>query len=130
MLYVNPLAGAPAQNIEQFADNPAREKQALQEFERFFLYQLVKEMRRTVPESELWGNGPAQQTYREWMDDALAGALAQSGQFGVAEQISKQWEAQAAAIKSRLAPADNLGVPEATVATAVQTPTGVNRWTF
>lgn len=99
MLYVNPMAGnspvlaarsgGPALRAPGEAE-PAREKAALQEFERLFLFQLLREMRKTVPDNALFGK-PAQQDFMEEMlDDHMAGEMARSGQFGIAKQMEAQ----------------------------------------
>ncbi len=67
-----------------------REEVALQEFERLFLYQLLSEMRRTVPNAGLFPETPQRRFMNEMLDDAMAGAIAASGQFGIAKQITRQ----------------------------------------
>jgi Rod binding domain-containing protein len=49
------LRGGQAKSFEQ---EKVRLKKATKEFESFFLYQLLKSMRKTVPESSLAGNTP------------------------------------------------------------------------
>jgi len=108
MLYVNPMAGSnpvlsargnsavfrPDARGDQPA--PAREKAALQEFERLFLGQLLREMRKTVPENSLFGKSSEQEFAEEMMDDQMAGEMAKSGQFGIAKQMEAQMKLRAA----------------------------------
>ena len=93
MLYVNPVSpllnrttgATPAQSA-------AQTKEALKEFERLFLYSLLREMHQSVSvagekkEREM-------QLFEEMLDDALAGEMARSGQVGIARQIEHQLNA-------------------------------------
>jgi len=93
MLYVNPMdARAGVLNAPTNAPK-AREAQALQEYERLFVFQLLREMRKSVPESPLFGRSAQQDFMEEMMDDHLAGEIARSGQFGIAEEMRRQLEA-------------------------------------
>lgn len=99
MLYVNPMESATARASDAFREKigrdsldagPAREKKALQEFERIFLFQMVREMRKSVPKDALFGDSSQQQFMDEMLDDHLAGQMAASGQFGIAKQMEQQ----------------------------------------
>ena len=93
MLYVNPLEANPLMRTDMATQQPFREKQALQEFERVFLYQFLREMRRGVPENSLFGRSREQEYVEEMLDDFLAGQMAKTGQFGIARQIQEQLHA-------------------------------------
>ena len=90
MLYVNPLDMAMHRYADPNERTQQREEVALQEFERLFLYQLLSEMRRTVPSGGLLPETPQRRFMNEMLDDAMAGAIAASGQFGIAKQIAHQ----------------------------------------
>lgn len=102
MLYVNPVGmGAASPTPALHAGDATRRDEALREFERLFLYQLLREMRNTVPKAGLLGDSPSQRYFEEMFDDAMAGNMASSGQFGIAKQIAAQWEATDAARRTR-----------------------------
>jgi Rod binding domain-containing protein len=89
MLYVNPLTNSKTLGMSQ-PNSPERRKQALQEFEHLLAFQLLREMRKTVPKNDLMGNSTESDYYDEMMDDFLAGQMANSGQLGVAKLMEEQ----------------------------------------
>lgn len=97
MLYVNPMESSVARlggpGLRAGKDTPEREKAALEEFERVFLFQLLREMRRTVPEDSLFGKSATNDYMQEMLDDHYAGVMAKSGQFGIAQQMATQMHA-------------------------------------
>lgn len=90
MLYVNPIAQHRTAATERAAEDPARRREALQELEHYFLYTMLREMERMAPPDRLIGGSAAENTFRDMLHDALAGEMAQSGQFGIADQIARQ----------------------------------------
>lgn len=90
MLYVNPMASVQLYRQDPAARQKVREAQAFTEFERVFLYQLLQEMRKTVPKSSLFGRSSQQDYFEEMLDDHLAGQISESGQFGLAKQMLEQ----------------------------------------
>lgn len=88
MLYVNPLENAYIDPVTRMAEKPRSEKAALKELEHFFLFTLLKEMRKTTD----MGNkkGREMELYEDMLDDGLSGVMAQSGQVGLAKQIEQQ----------------------------------------
>ena len=90
MLYVNPTAQADFRAVSLAPGAKGREAAALEQFEQVFLYQMLKEMRKTVPDNGLLGSSVQKQYFEEMMDDFLAGEMAASGQFGVAKQMASQ----------------------------------------
>lgn len=91
MLYVNPVAHLPRADTQSPAFAAKKTDLALEEFEKLFLYQLMREMRKGAGTGALFGEKSQQQEFIEDMlDDALAGALAESRQLGLAEQIRAQ----------------------------------------
>ncbi|HPO13202.1 MAG TPA: rod-binding protein [Candidatus Hydrogenedentes bacterium] len=109
MLYVNPIASNQFFREDSNARQEVRETQALKEFERLFLYQLLHEMRKTVPKDSLFGHSSQQDYFEEMFDDCLAGQLAESGQFGIAKQMQDQLKLSAA----RSAPINKADAPAA-----------------
>jgi len=96
MLYVNPAITPGVASVHQ----GLKQRTTLRELERLFAYMLLQEMRRTVPEDSLLGSGLATQIQADMLDDALSGAIAESGQLGIAKLIEDQ--IQAAAIHNQL----------------------------
>ena len=90
MLYVNPLDSMTSVRTNPESLKAAREDKALQEFERLFLYKLLREMRKTVPADPLLGKSSQKDFFEEMLDDVLAGKMVESGQLGVAKQIEQQ----------------------------------------
>ena len=111
MLYVNPQTSASFLGKDIKPGSKGRETEILQEFEQIFVFQMIKEMRKTVPDSGL--SGASQKAYfEEMMDDFLAGEMAKSGQFGIAKQLASQIAVQkAAAASRRAAHAESSGIP-------------------
>ena len=91
MLYVNPLDSAYARNLDLGAA-PDRKKLAYRELEHVFLKQLLDEMSKSVPKDGLFGGGVEADYQREIFNDALSGAMADSGQFGIANLMKRQDE--------------------------------------
>ena len=65
-------------------------REAAREFESFLLYYLIKTMRETVHESDLFGNRRSEQVYRSMMDEAVAHRLAERGGLGMGDAIYRQ----------------------------------------
>lgn len=93
MLYVNPLEGYQVARADESARQILRRKQSFQEFERVFLYQLLREMRRTESSESIFGTSREQDFFQDMLDDVLAGKMAESGQLGIARQIDLQLRA-------------------------------------
>jgi peptidoglycan hydrolase FlgJ len=64
-------------------------KVACQQFESLFLSMMLKEMRETIPKSELFGAGQAEEIYTSLLDTQLSHELAQKGGIGLATIIEK-----------------------------------------
>lgn len=79
-------------NIEQIAnfsnDPEIKRQQAAQEFEGYFIHQLLKEMRKTIPKSDLMGeNTFANELYNDMLDQQIASSIAKHGGFGLAKSL-------------------------------------------
>ena len=112
MLYVNPLATPFFARSQQIADEAARERLALQELEQHFIYMLLQEMRKSLPEESLLEGGSTRRMYTEMLDDALSREMAQSGRFGLAQQIADQLHADQ--VRNNITPAED-SRPESSV---------------
>lgn len=67
-------------------------KQVCQEFESVFLYLMMKEMRKTVPESKLFHGGRAEEIFRDMMDEEISKDMAKgpSGGLGIGALLYDQ----------------------------------------
>lgn len=65
---------------------------AAQEFESFFMYLLIKEMRKTVDESKMFHGGRAEEIFRDMLDEEMAKEMAHTpGQgIGIAKMLYDQ----------------------------------------
>ncbi|MBC87516.1 MAG: hypothetical protein CL677_10105 [Bdellovibrionaceae bacterium] len=75
---------------KQRAATEARLRQASQMYEQRFLNSLVKQMRRTVPESDLVKKNFAQQIYEQKMDENTVEKWTNKGGIGLADLIYNQ----------------------------------------
>lgn len=65
-------------------------KDAAEQFEALFLYQLLAEMRRTVPDTDLFGNRQAEKLFQSMLDQEVANNSAQAQSIGLAKLIYEQ----------------------------------------
>jgi len=79
-------------NIETFRGE--RTERAYPAFEAMFLRELLKEMRKTVPEEGMFPKSPATRQYEEMLDGVLAENMADGGQLGIAKQLQAEAKRQ------------------------------------
>lgn len=91
MLYVNPI-NYVVPNINLSGSEDVRKKVAGEEMERLFLYELLKEMRKTIVASKLFPQNSTREIYYDMLNDAFAGEMTKSGQLGIAKQIIQNTE--------------------------------------
>ena len=66
-------------------------KKATQQFEGYFLHQLLTEMRKTVPKDTLLGDdGNGQEIFQDMMDQTLSGSMSERGDLGMAKMMYDQ----------------------------------------
>jgi flagellar protein FlgJ len=87
------------------ATDPAARNEALrkvgEQFEAVFIRLLMKQMRRTIPQSDLFGgSGNEREIYEEIGDAALAGGIGRQGSLGIADMLVAQLGEEAADIPS------------------------------
>ena len=68
----------------------AKLRKAAEGFEAIFIRQLLKTMRSTVPEGNLYGSGSTGEMYGDMAESSLADAMAKQGRFGIAKAIYNQ----------------------------------------
>jgi flagellar protein FlgJ len=81
--------------LQQKGPATAEEKELLaaaQDFESFFLYMLLKEMRKTVNESPLFHGGRAEEIFRDMLDEEMSKQMSKTpGQgIGIAQLLYEQ----------------------------------------
>ena len=67
--------------------DPKRLKEAAQEIEKYFVQVLMREMHKMTPPDPLVGGGKAEEIFRDFLDEEIAGEMARSGQLGLADLI-------------------------------------------
>ncbi len=66
-------------------------KKATQQFEGYFLQELLKEMRKTIPQDKLLGDdGHGQEIFRDMMDQKLSDSMSSRGDLGMAQMMYDQ----------------------------------------
>lgn len=65
--------------------------EAAREFESLLLNMMMKSMRESVPENDLFGDGSKVRMYEEMRDTELAGVMARQGGIGLARLIVDQF---------------------------------------
>ena len=66
-------------------------KKATQQFEGYFLHELLKEMRKTIPQDKLLGDDRhGQEIFRDMMDQTLSESMAKRGDLGMAQMMYNQ----------------------------------------
>ena len=72
-------------------DSPEAIREAAKAFEAVFINQLMKSMRKTLPEDGLLGKGFANQVFNGMLDQEYSQIASKSGQFGLANVIAEQF---------------------------------------
>lgn len=67
-------------------------KRATKEFESFFLSQMLKVMRESVPKDGLIKGGRSEDIYTSMLDEALSKEMAERGGIGIGALMLKQLE--------------------------------------
>lgn len=78
------------------ADADAELRNACEQLESVFLEQLLQEMRRTVPQDDLFGGGRGEDLFQSMFDQEIAEEMAGRGGIGLAEILYRQLSRQAA----------------------------------
>lgn len=74
-------------------------KKATEQFESYFLHQMLQEMRKTVPQDPLLkDDGDQQKIFQDMLDQKLSDSISQRGDFGLGKMLYDQ-------LKGSLAPA-------------------------
>lgn len=94
MLYINPMASPYTARMNAAEAAVQRKEAAIEELEQLFVYMMLKEMHKTVPQDTLLGSPRESGIYEELRDDAYSKQIAGSGKLGIGEIISGQLRIQ------------------------------------
>ena len=85
------LVASRADDLSKRKSSSQKDLQAAAEqFEAIFLYQLLEQMRRTVPETDLLGDRKAEKIFQSMLDQEMATTFSQSQSVGLAKMIYDQ----------------------------------------
>jgi len=65
-------------------------KKACEEFESLFIFQMLKSMRQTIPQTGFLGNGSEKDIYQSLLDQELSKNMAKRNVMGLGELVYKQ----------------------------------------
>ena len=82
-------------------DSPEAIKEAARTFESLFLNEIMKNMRKTLPQDGLLNQGFANNVFNSMLDQEYSQIASKSGQLGLAEVIARQLGADPAEIAQR-----------------------------
>lgn len=76
-----------------------RIKEVSQEFESLFVNELLKSMRKTVPENEWLNGGMQQEVFEDMLYNEYARSISKSGGIGLGDMVYKSLKATAASVE-------------------------------
>ena len=76
-------------------NDPDEIREVAEDFEKFFISYMLKEMRKTVPKSGILDGGFDRDMYTSMMDDAVADKVSQGSGIGLADILEAQLIKQA-----------------------------------
>ena len=88
---IMPTMQHPA-GLDRFHD--ARAEGAFKDLEALFVNELLKEMRKSIPDDGLFEKNHARDVYESMLDTVFSEAIAKSGQFGIAKQLAEEIRVQ------------------------------------
>lgn len=65
-------------------------KQACESFESYYVQQLFKSMRKTIPESDFLNSGNEKEIYTDMLDEEYSKVISKSHGYGIADALYKQ----------------------------------------
>ena len=86
----SPERSAPAFRPEGKKLDREKLKKACSDFEALFMARMLKQMRQSIPQNGLLGNGPGKEIYQSLMDQELAKKMSQRGGVGLGERLYRQ----------------------------------------
>jgi peptidoglycan hydrolase FlgJ len=86
----SPERSAPASRPEGKKLDREKLKKTCSDFEALFMARMLKQMRQSIPQNGLLGNGPGKEIYQSLMDQELAKKMSQRGGVGLGERLYRQ----------------------------------------
>jgi flagellar protein FlgJ len=80
----------PNSSVKNLSSSQKALREAAQEFESLFIQQLFKEMRKSVSDSDLFGDRDAEKTFQSMLDEEMSIKLSKGGGIGLSDVIYKQ----------------------------------------
>ncbi len=77
-------------DVTAAAEKTARLRKACEDMESLFVHQLIKEMRATIPKSDLFGKSQAHDIYTGMLDGQLAQEISQNRGLGISMMLMRQ----------------------------------------
>lgn len=93
MMFVSPTTALLIERGESALPEGVQRQAVLQEMEHLFANELLKELRKTIPEGGLFDGGREEEIYNSMLDDVFAQHIASSGQLEIAKSIDEQLRA-------------------------------------
>jgi len=88
------VAWDPGMRTAEKANNLSASQKSLkavsEEFEALFLQQLLQQMRKTVPESDLFGDRKAEKLFESLLDEEMSLEMSRAGGIGLSKIIYEQ----------------------------------------
>ena len=85
------IEGARSPELNKKAKELHRLRESCREFEAIYVNEMYKSMRKTVPDSELFGKkGMAEEVYREMLDMEMARQTASGDGMGIGKAMYQQ----------------------------------------
>lgn len=75
------------QAVQRARTEPSKADKAAREFEAFFIQSMLKEMRKTIPRSDLLGGRETLELFESMMDENLGKVIAEGQGLGLARQL-------------------------------------------
>ncbi len=82
---------APPDSPPPDSQDVAKLKEAARQFESYYTYMLLKEMRRTVPKDGMLSSGIGYDTFQSMYDEAIAEQMSKTGSLGLANALLDQY---------------------------------------
>jgi Rod binding domain-containing protein len=76
--------------LRRLPQNEAAKKKAAGEMQALFLTQLLRAMRKTIPENDLLPKSAARKTYEDSFDETVARTLAQGDPLGMVRTLGSE----------------------------------------
>jgi peptidoglycan hydrolase FlgJ len=73
-----------------YAASPSKLEETCRDFESVFIHYMLQQMRRTVPRSDLFNGGRAEEMVTTLMDTELSKSIAQQRSLGLASILYRQ----------------------------------------